>query len=123
MRNHETGLLDDLVAVEDEIEIECPRRVLGRACSSEAVFHREQRVEERTGRERRCTDGGRVQIAGLGRGNSNGSGVVKGRGAQVWNKRPQEVERRNEGGLPVTEIGAEGDGNGNAARVSRRSSG
>src|SRR3954471_17424291 len=123
MRNYEAGLVDDLVAVEDEIEIECPRRVLGRACSSEAVLDREQRVEERTGRERRRADSGRVQIARLRRGDSNGSRVVKGRGAQIRNERPQYVERRNEGGLPVAEIGAEGDGNGNAARVSRRSSG
>ena len=66
MRDGEPGLVEHLAAVEEKIEIECPRAVLaGNADAPEPALDGEQPVEELARGQSRLELGGSVEIGRL----------------------------------------------------------
>src|SRR5207237_2564652 len=65
MRHSKPRLVDDLIACENEVEIECPRRIRARARATVALFDSEKRVEQLARRARRAADARGVQIEGI----------------------------------------------------------
>src|SRR5262245_35359660 len=123
VRHDESGLVDDLATVEDQIEVERARRVPVGTLPPEALLDREESVQQGARRQRRGADDGRVQVPGLWRGSADRRSVVKGRGPNAAEERAELSDGARERRCAVAEIAAEGDGDGDARRVSRRSSG
>ena len=108
MRDDDVRFINRQVAIEDEIEIECPRRIGGGADATEPPFHIEERVKQRARHECRDTSRGGIEESRLV-GQSNGSSVVECRhayGVEVNRKRGDGLAKSP---LAVTQVATQSD--------------
>ena len=110
MRDVELQLVDDLIAVQNQIEIERPRRAGVRTLTAEMMFDVEEPGEQCAGRKRRAARRSGVQEARLV-AHSHRIGVMEGRDAQIVDRGRQCRQRLAQVALPIAQIAAERDGN------------
>ena len=116
MWNEQAGLVDDRVAVQNEVEIERARRTAVWARSPELLFDGKQALQQGVRRQRRRPDDGAVQHRRLDLCANVGS-VVEGGNAQAANEVTQRVDGCVQRGPPVSDIAAECDGDVGVAGV------
>jgi hypothetical protein len=114
MGHYETRLVDDQIAVEDQIQIESTRRTWIWALAAEALLDVLERAQKITGREARLADRGGIQKPRLVT-DANGIGFVKGRHAHVSKMFGKSGDRFAQQSLAVAEVAAEGYGDRNHA--------
>jgi hypothetical protein len=108
------GLVDDAVAPEEDVQVDragAPAG-LGGPVAPEPVLDPEEGVEEGAGVEGGAEGGGGVEVEALASG-ADGECLVEGRACDdvdIW-KAVDRIERGEDGGAPITKIGAEGDVN------------
>ena len=78
MWHHQAGFVDQLAAVENQVEIERACGVRGGPGPALSSFDCEQLLEQGTRPERRRPNGGSVQIPGLGFDDANGCRLDEG---------------------------------------------
>lgn len=110
MRDDEPQLLDDVIAVENQIEVERTRRARVRAFAAQPSFDIEQRREEGGRRQRGVSDRGGVQESRL-LPHAKGVGLVEGRHTQMRERGGECRDGLAQVPLAVTEIAPQGDGN------------
>jgi hypothetical protein len=110
MRDAQTGLVDDLVAVEQEIEIDCARAVALDADASEILLDGQEPVEQLAWAELRLQPRRRIQKAGLV-DDADGFGLAdrRQRGDFDVALGTEQLERLANQPFPVAEIGADAD--------------
>lgn len=111
MRDVEIRLVDDLIAVQNEIEIERPRRAGVRTRTAETMFDLEEPGEQCPGRKRRAARRGGVQEARLV-AHAHRIGVMERRDVQVVDRGGQLRQRLAQVSFPIAQIAAKGDRNG-----------
>lgn len=96
MGNFEVGFGDDLIAVEQDVEVECARAVwkTGRAIAAEFALDGEQAVEQGAGGEIAFESDDRVDEAGLGGKPDRFGRVERGAGDEA----AKGFEARDDGG-------------------------
>jgi hypothetical protein len=117
MRNDETRHFHDLVAQQDEIEIERARRAGKRTLTATLGLYRQQRIEKRERTEIRRPDRCRVQKPRLVANHINWIGLERRRKPWVIKERRDPIARKREVCVAVTEIRP--DANGDDSRTTQ----
>ena len=110
MRHREAVQLQHRVTVQNQIEIDRPRGPGVGALASEIAFDGQQGVEGVPRRERRETDGGGVQEAGLRGIEADGVGLVKRRDAQIGEELRDPRGGRAQVALAIAKVATKADG-------------
>ena len=100
MRDAEVRLVDDLVTVQNQIEVERPRRARPRARTAEMLFDVESPGQTVAGRKRRSARRGGVQEARLST-HSDRIGFMERRDTQVVDRGRQFRQRPAQMAFPI----------------------
>jgi hypothetical protein len=106
MRDDQSLLLDDAVPIQNQIEIEGAGGAWMRPRAAEAPLDREQRLEQRTRRQRRVPDGGGIEKPRLV-ADADRIGVVEGGNAEIGDDGLQRLDGAEQVALAVAEVAAE----------------
>jgi len=109
VRDDQSRFVDDVIAKQDEIEIERARRVDVRPLPVAGALDGEQRVEQRPRRGRGHADDRRIQEARLRAGNADGIGFVIAGYLEIVEQQPEPGNCEVEVRAPIAEIAAERD--------------
>ena len=109
MRDDQSRPVNHVPAVQNQIEINGPRRAGIRALAAELPLHGQKAVEHRGCGERRLTDGGRIEKRRLPGIDSGRLGFVKGRDTQVCDGGRESVDGAAKLPFTLAEIAAERD--------------
>jgi hypothetical protein len=110
MRDGQPRRVDDIAAVQDQVEVERPRRVRVRALAPETLLDVEQPRKQRVRVERRRADPRSIEKWRLVAAPADRDGVVKGRQPQIRDESAERVGRIVKAALPVSEVAAQGNG-------------
>jgi len=103
VRHDETRCIDDFVVVQNQIQIECPRRTRVRAFATEALLDVEQRDENLSRRQRRLPHRRGVQENRL-IADADRRRVMKARIPERRNVRPNRVKGRAQVGFAIAKV-------------------
>ena len=109
MRDDESRHLNHVPTIQNQVEIERPRRADVRTLAAETPLDGPESGKHRGRGERRLANGGRIEEERLRRFDANRFGFVEGRNAEVGDSRREPPDCAAKLVLPVAEVAAEGD--------------
>jgi len=108
MRDDDVRFINRHIAIQDEVEIECPRRIGGGANPAELPLYVEERIKQLARHEGGDTSRGGIEESRLVR-NSDGSRVVQRRHAHVVEVGRERGNCVAKGALSVTQVATQSD--------------